>query len=251
MLGNGTNSVSTTSDFVFNIDTANNNLLYANANAHITKSATVGETLQVANGLFTSNTNLRFKEFFQIINIENISSFDSSIVSYDLISEYFSFSTGTVLNVSDAGLVNIKSPTLFFGSELTTSNNTVTTLTGKLFANNDSSFNGNTLTVSTDTITTFDGLVTLNNNTFINGNNLNVSTSTVTTVDGLVTLNNNTFINGNTLNVSVDTTSTFEGVVNLENNTFVNGNTLNVSANTLSTFDGPVSYTHLTLPTTD
>ena len=240
MLGNGTNAVSTTSDFVFNIDTANNNLLYANANAHITKSATVGETLQVANGLFTSNTNLRFKEFFQIINIENISSFDSSIVSYDLISEYFSFSTGTVLNVSDAGLVNIKSPTLFFGSELTTSNNTVTTLTGKLFANNDSSFNGNTLTVSTDTITTFDGPVTLNNNTFINGNNLNVSTSTVTTVDGLVTLNNNTFINGTTLNVSVDTTSTFEGVVNLENNTFVNGNTLNVSANTLSTFDGPI-----------
>lgn len=112
LLGNGTNSVHTTNDFYFDTS-ANDNVLFANANAEFTLNVEIGETLQVSDSLSVATNKLQFREFFQVLTVGGGNSFDSSIISYDMNSEYFSFSSGTVLNVSSA--VNILSPALFFG----------------------------------------------------------------------------------------------------------------------------------------
>jgi len=259
LLGNGTNSVHTTNDFYFDTS-ANDNVLFANANAEFTLNVEIGETLQVSDSLSVATNKLQFREFFQVLTVGGGNSFDSSIISYDMISEYFSFSSGTVLNVSSAGLVNILSPALFFGPELTTSANTVTNIHGLLNIYNDTEYSGNALTVSSGTETVINGLVYLNNDVFINGNTLNVSSSTTTTLAGplhstLVANLTDVHVEGSVLTVSNNTTTTLNGDVfitgnslniaesvysELYGNVYVYSQLLNTSPTTISTFDGPV-----------
>ena len=263
LLSNNTNNIHTTNGFYYDWDQEE---LFVRGNTQITENANVEVSLTVADSFFTSTNRLQFRDFFQVLTVGGGNSFDSSIISYDTVSEYFSFSSGTVLNVSDAGLVNILSPTLFFGSEVTISDDTVTNIHGLLKIYNNTEFTGNTITISENTVTTVNGISHFNDNVFVNGNTLNVSENTITTIDGISHFNDNVFVNGNTLNVSLDTISTFYGpfhslttatlndvfvkgnTLNVSvqtfsefyGNTFIYGETLNTSSNTLSTFDGPV-----------